>query len=537
MTVPALQHLTTDPPLTVEDRAADGASPRRLTMRLLRWDDPANTPQGRELFRRGAFEGIDPASVVIESERHGGALVGRGESYEDRDDGPYLTARIADTSSGRDIIELVREGIARAVSISFQPVTTEQGSDGVLHRARASLRRVAILPNGAYDGAEVLEMRGNPDMSDTATTTQGAQDAAQAPAAPPVDVQPILDRMDRLDASIAAVQAAGVHGTTQAPSAYPALDRHASFGEAWLAATEDPDTRAELHRVLADQVTGDNPGLVPPAYLSTIVGLVARARRGIVAFGGAAPLPASGMTLTWPKVSDTTHLIPHDQIVGAQATEKSEIVSSKVSFDNGTAAVGTWAGGSDVSWQLIRRSAPAYRDAYLRYLTNVWSMVTDAAFIAALETGAALTPTYNAATDTDGSGLAAALFSASVGIEADAGQPANVLLAASDVFEKVGAIPGLVPPAYGTQNVAGTAQASNLSVNVSGLQMIHEPHLSSGKMLLGVQEAATWHEDGSPFVAEADDVARLGTNVAVWSMGAAAVYNPEALALFTVTLA
>lgn len=533
-----LTHLTTDVPVEILERESTD-SPRRVLMRLFRWDEVADTPQGREMFPRGSLDGVDPTQVVIESERHGGALVGRGESIENRDDGPYLVARISATTAGRDLAELIRDGVTRAVSIAFQPVTTQQGRDGVLVRARAALRRVAILPSGAYQGAEVLEMRGS-DMTTETTTPdvpQDAQETPQAPAAPAFDPQPILQRMDRLDAAIATAQAGGAFGAGQVPTPYPILERHATFGDAWLAATDDPDTRTELHRALADQVTGDNPGLVPPSYLSRIVGIVDRARRTVGAFGGPQSLPESGMSFGWPKVDDTTFALDLSALIAEQVAEKSEIVSAKVSFDDATVAIKTYAGGSDLSWQLLRRSSPSYRDAYLRFLTNVWGMVTDRAFAAALEAGAGLAPTYNAATDTDGSALAAALFATSSEIESETGQPANVLLAASDVFVKVGSIPGLVPPAYGTQNVAGTAQASNLSINVSGLRMVHAPALSSGKMLLGTGESAAWHEDGSPFVAEADDVARLGTNVAVWSMGAGAVYNPRGLALFTVTLA
>lgn len=370
-------------------------------------------------------------------------------------------------------------------------------------------------------------------MSDVVQTPEVTE-----PAAPVVDLTPIYSRFDAMDEAIARVTAGAAIPGLSEPTI---LSRYDSYGEAWLAATSDPEVKAELHRALADQTTADNPGLVPAAWVPNIRGFVNLGRRGIGAFGGAQGLPASGMEVKWPKVDDTTQALDFSAIVAEQLTEKAEIVSAKVSFDSANAAIRTFAGGSDISWQLLRRSDPSYREAYLRFMTNVWARVTDTAFMAAVLAGAAGSDTLTI-DGTDGPGsaeaLLAALFKNSVIIEAVVGQPANVVLAASDVFAAFGGMaPALPPAAYGTQNVAGTAQASNLVVNASGLTIVHEPNMALGKMVIAAAEAAKWHEDGSPFVVDEADVAKLGQNVAVWSMGAAAIYEPNAIVVVTVTLA
>jgi hypothetical protein len=89
------------------------------------------------------------------------------------------------------------------------------------------------------------------------------------------------------------------------------------------------------------------------------------------------------------------------------------------------------------------------------------------------------------------------------------------------VFIQIGGV--LTPPPV--LNALGTAQASTLSPNVSGLPIYYSPNVAAGKMLVSNRLAAAWHEDG-PFQASEEDVAKLGTNVAFYGMGAASVYIP-----------
>jgi len=94
------------------------------------------------------------------------------------------------------------------------------------------------------------------------------------------------------------------------------------------------------------------------------------------------------------------------------------------------------------------------------------------------------------------------------------------------VFAALGAV--LTPGAYGTANLTGTAQASTLQVNVSGLAVVEAPYLTSGVAIFTNDRAAQWHEDG-PFIATAEDVAKLGQNRAYWSMGATGIFIPAGL--------
>ena len=75
------------------------------------------------------------------------------------------------------------------------------------------------------------------------------------------------------------------------------------------------------------------------------------------------------------------------------------------------------------------------------------------------------------------------------------GTPATVDLVSPTEFARLGGLASLWPPAYGTQNIAGTAQASTLSINISGLPIVRAPFLTGNTHLVLNGEAARWHED------------------------------------------
>jgi len=214
-------------------------------------------------------------------------------------------------------------------------------------------------------------------------------------------------------------------------------------------------------------------------------------------------------------------------IVGEQVAEKTEIVSVLVSFKRGQATLKTYAGGSDVSYQLQRRSSPSYMTLYDRILQIAYGITTENAFVDALVAGAGHTLVLDPAT-ANAAAIRAFLFGASAHVRTVTGAPASVVLVSSDVFLAWGSLEDLMPAAYGTQNVSGTSSASTLAINVSGLNIVEAPMAPAGTVLVTNEEAAAWLEEG-PFLATSEDVSKLGTDVAIWGMGAPGLFLPEAI--------
>lgn len=346
---------------------------------------------------------------------------------------------------------------------------------------------------------------------ETTTPATEAETLAATEAETVTQVEPV--DLDGLANRVAQLLGAG-------PVSGHPLAAYGSLGE-FARAVRAGDEDALRAFAIADQITTDNPGVIPPNWMSDVQGIVDRGARAITALGGPASLGEAGMTVDWPYFDGNL-----SAIVGAQAAEKTEVTSVKVSLKKGTTPLGTFAGGSDVSWQLIERSAPSYIDAYLRILTAAYAVVTDAAFCAALVaggTGAMTTP--GAPDTTTAEKFAAQVFEASVLVDEATGNPATAVLVDKATFLKLGALPGLWPKQYGTQNARGTADAATLQLEVSGLPVTYAPGLAANHAVITNNIAARWHGTG-PLFASADDVLKLGRDQVVWGMGASALYTP-----------
>lgn len=549
-----------------EGETGDG---RTLTIRLVKWGETAEqTEEGiRERFAPGAFAGVDPTRVTIEAQAHRRDLVGRGVSLEEREDGAYLTARIASTVGGNDLLTLIREGVLSAASVVFRPISQRLLPGGVIERTRVELARVAILDRGAYPSAAVVAVREEAieaqevaPVSDDAQTTATAEPEAPitpepvtapepaqedpVPPSPvlveraaPVDLSPIESRIDAVEQRIA-VLAEAPAAQPPTPAEVAALYALPSFEEFVERARAEKVITAGGHpaddglryafanfvqRTIADQITTNNAGIVPPAWLGSVARIVDLGRPAISALGGPQPLPESGMELDWPYVSSS------NTIIGEQTTQKTEVTSARVDIGKDTSAIKTYAGASDISVQLLKRSRPGYRETYDRIMLAYWAKVTDAAFAAAL-LSAGTAATYGWDADTTGKNLKGAVFAASVQVEEATGLPADAVLCATDVFQQLGFLSEIVPPtpAGNPSNAPGTAHAGTLEVSVAGLPFVHARGLTTGNVIVTNRQAAQWYEDG-PFAMTADDATLLGTDVAWYSFGATATFVPAGI--------
>jgi phage head maturation protease len=475
---------------------------REVDIRIMPWNVIANTPQGRESFSDTAFDGLDPSDVIIESQRHDGTIVGSGIEYRKAKDAGYLRTRISKTPAGDELLRLVHDKVLRRASVLFAPIDggTVHRQDGVLERQKADLRRVAIVPRGAYPGAEVIAMRSQ-------------EDTVPEP-------QPLT--LDAIEAAVRVIVAdaipAPVINVPGVPAEPGVLARAESLNDAYTRVLAGDE---ELARALADAITSDVPEIVRPAWLNDIRGIMDRGRPTITAFGRAG-LPDSGMAIAWPTFDGD-----FEDRVGEQVAQKTDIVSKKLVLGEAGAALKTYAGGVDISWQLIQRSSPSYRDAVIRIISIAYSLVTDRVMAAAVEAAAADGPAITGTTPT-AAAIAAALFEASGMVEDAVGQPANFVLAGTNAWLTIASSQGLVPAPYGTQNVQGTADARSLQVNVSGLPIIRDRNLDPDTALVSSSITADWLEDG-PRTAQQDVVAKLGTDVAVWGIGAPAIFIPTGI--------
>ena len=274
-------------------------------------------------------------------------------------------------------------------------------------------------------------------------------------------------------------------------------------------------------RALADQITTNNDGVLPPNWALDVKRIVDLGRPAITAMG-VESAGTTGMEFAWPYFDGDLA-----DIVEEQTTEKTEVNSIRIDIEKGTASLKTYAAGSDISYQLLQRSSPSYLDAHNRIMAHSYSFITNKKFADDLDARvcAGSDLNYNFAGDTDGLDFREYVFEASVLVETETGIPAEVVLVGSTLFKKFGGWSSFNPATYSVQNVSGIATAGTLAVNVSGLPVVHVRTLPATRAIISNRTTASWIEDG-PTLATQENVANLGRDVAIYGYGVTAIYNP-----------
>jgi HK97 family phage prohead protease len=498
-----MRTFTTDGTLLLHTRAEDGGD-------IIGSGYGMAVPYGVEIEYDGMRESFAPGAFDTT------AVIGKPLAYRHNEpigvitgatnepDGMYIDFDVVNTGLGRDAATLMRTGSSRGLSVAFAPIesTRTKGKNTIVY-TKAALAEVSLTHQPAYSTAGVGAIR-EENMS-----VETVEDTAPAVVAD-ILAREAIEELRREVASVAHV-AEPVHPLAQ----------FRSFGEYSKAVLEGLDTRA-----LFDQVTGDNPGVMPPVWLQQVRGIIDLGRPVITGVGGPQSAGTVGLDINWPYFDgDLT------AIVEAQATQKSEVNSVQISIEKGTASLGTYAAGSDISYQLLQRSQPSYLDAHNRIMAASYSTVTDRKFTNDIWNQGNSTVTYDMSADTTGSVFRAAVFEASMKCEDATGVPATIVYASTALMIEIGGWESFFPAPYGVQNVSGVATASTLQVNVSGLRVVRAKWLDGAAARHAIVtngEAARWIEDG-PRLANAENVSLLGRDIAIFGYGVTAAYLPNGI--------
>jgi HK97 family phage prohead protease len=456
----------------------------------------------RESFAPGAF---DTAAVVGKplAYRHN-EPIGVITAASNEPDGLYIDFDVVNTSLGRDAATLMRTGSSRGLSVGFAPLESKrtQGKNAIVY-TKAALAEVSLTHQPAYSTAGVGSIR------EDHMSVETVEDAAPAVVAD-IQAREAIDELRREVQSVAHV-AEPVHPLAQ----------FRSFGEYSKAVLEGFDSRA-----LVDQVTDNNPGVLPPVWLMQVRGIIDLGRPVITGVGGPQSAGTSGLDINWPYFDGNL-----TTIVEAQANEKDEVNSVRIDIKKGTASLATYAAGSDISYQLLQRSMPSYLDAHNRIMAASYSTVTDRKFTDDMWQLGSGTETYDLSADTTGATFRATVFEASMKCEDATGVPATIVYASTALMTAIGGWESFYPAPYGVQNVSGVATASTLQVNVSGLRVVRAKWLDGAAARHAIVtngEAARWIEDG-PRLAQAENVSQIGRDIAIYGYGVTAAYLPAGI--------
>jgi uncharacterized protein len=498
-----MRTVTTDSTLLLHTRADDGGD-------IIGTGYGMAVPYGVEIEFDGMRESFAPGAFDTT------AVVGKPLAYRHNEpigvitaatneaDGLYIDFDVVNTSLGRDAATLMRTGSSRGLSVGFAPLESKrtQGKNAIVY-TKAALAEVSLTHQPAYSSAGVGSIR------EDHMSVETVEDAAPAVVA---DIQ-AREAIDELRREVQSV----VH---VAEPVHP-LAQFRSYGEYSKAVLEGFESRA-----LFDQVTGDNAGVLPPVWLQQVRGIIDLGRPVITGVGGPQSAGTTGLDINWPYFDgDLT------TIVAAQANEKDEVNSVQISIEKGTASLGTYAAGSDISYQLLQRSQPSYLDAHNRIMAASYSTVTDRKFTSDLWNLGTGTVNYDMSGDTTGAAFRAAVFEASMDCEDATGVPASIVYASTALMHRNWRLGVVLPSALLGPERVGVATASTLQVNVSGLRVVRAKWLDGNPAMNAVitnGEAVRWIEDG-PRLANAENVGQLGRDIAIYGYGVTAAYLPAGI--------
>lgn len=489
-----------------------------------------------ESFAPGAFKG----AIAHRGDRpwpfldkHEGRVIG-GIRFSEDEIGLKYEGRLLDTVAAKEYAETVTVNNGVSLEWVYRGAKSKQTKQGIEHQ---SITRIAALAGEyipAFDGAYVALRGEDRNMGDT------DQEAILTEPAKPEVVGLSRTEVGQLatDAATEVMRQYAERGALTTTMADP-MAGYATLGDLVHAAAREVSERdatgrpsglrAHAARAIAKRVLDDttfNSGANAALANGNLVTqelqrLVNRGRPAITAFGGPRSLgDIAGLTLNWPYFDGTLA-----DFVAAQSAEKAAIISASVDIKLGTEALLTYAGGTDISYQILRRGSPSILDMYARIWLAAWSAVTDAAFVTELESGTVTVDQTQALASVTLAEATGYFITASLAVEAATGQPAQFILASTTAFTRLA---NLIAPSSTQIVAASSLNLAGLRIGVGNLPIIHVAGITAGKMIASNELAAAWYEDG-PFLASDDDVEKLGRNVAYWSLGAGARFIPAGI--------
>lgn len=462
-------------PITL-DAAAGEDAPRTITGIAVPWNVAANASGQKVMFKRGAFDlNAKPARLL---ENHDGRPIGMVTELVDLDNGLGFSASFAKSRQADDVVELIQMSAYDSVSVGAVPKKFKYDKDGVMIVSSADLIELSVVTTPAFSDAKIEKIAASEDdpeveeestepQPDTSlqeeTMSQETPETVEATASVPTALfysaprSPIKTNADYL------------HHSVQA-----ALNPQ-SESRLWVAAADE--AKAKFIQAADDSFT-TNPAFSPVAYQREVVQVNIGSRPVIDACGGTRAIPASGMTISIPKITTNGTVATTSE---GGAPSETGIVSSYV---NGT--VVKLAGLQRWSVELQERSDPSFAQIMLDNMTRSYRKATEVATIAAITAGG----TQATATAASAAGIQSFVSTESAAAYLATGDVVSAYTAGVSQWSLMqNAVDGSNRPLFNAgqpQNSAGSAEATTLFGNVLGVPL----YVSSNMVSTSIDESA-----------------------------------------------
>ena len=363
-------------PITL-DAAAGEDTPRSITGIAVPWDVVANASGQKVMFKRGAFDlNAKPARLL---ENHDGRPIGMVTELVELDNGLGFSAVFARSKQADDVVELIQMSAYDSVSVGAVPNKFKYDKNGVMVVSQADLIELSVVTSPAFPDAKIEKIAASetdPEVDEDANETQ--------PDTTPEEETMSEPTTETVEAT-STVPTALFYSAPRSP-----IKTNADYLHHSVQAALNPNSESRLYVAAADEAKArfiqaaddsftTNPAFSPVQYERNVVQVNIGSRPVIDACGGTRAIPASGMTISIPKI--TTNGTVATTAEGAGPSETG-IVSSYV---NGT--VVKLAGLQRWSVELQERSDPSFAQIMLDNMTRSYRKATEVATIAAITAG------------------------------------------------------------------------------------------------------------------------------------------------------
>lgn len=344
--------------LIAREDTGDG---KTITGIAVPFDAPTQIVPGyREQIARGAIDCTNMPMLFYRHDEPIGVVTSLTETAE----GLEMTARISDTSLGRDVATLARDGAIASLSIGFYESEYEdtKTDEGTLRtQTRIDLREISLVPIPAYEPARITNVRSKEEQENPPMDTLELNDAQDRE-----DFDTLTRGLEDLTASMTNLERRMALTETTSTDA-PKTVENRSAGELIKAyANGDDSARSALAPYVGRSFTGTTTDADArynePTFISDLTRLVVLANPLMELFSKGS-LPAEGNTIEFAELKDNTIK------AGKQAKEGDPLPTGSVSVQTKTATVNTYGGGAVLSRQVIERSRSNILDLHLRALT------------------------------------------------------------------------------------------------------------------------------------------------------------------------
>jgi HK97 family phage prohead protease len=333
--------------------------------------DEVGVIAGREYrFKAGSVRLGRRTPLLVDHDR--GQPIGVLAELVEQESGVLARFRVDATPAGDEALTQAASGSRGSLSIGAEVVRSRINRDGVIDVEAGDVVEVSLLALGAFDSAEVTRVAAEADEPQEPAEPAGDDDddeEEEETPAEPVETSPDQEELeleepdDSDDAGAAGDTPEG--GTMTAAAAAPVIRAERSPAARELLAGEyvlnlilagqgDREARRIIEAALAESVSTDVAGLLPPTFERTVIGGKDVQRPLYEAFRSR-PLPGVGLNVNKPGWTTPP--------VGAWAADvDADATSSKVVIGSQVATVQRWDWAGAIPWVVVQRSDPSVVD-------------------------------------------------------------------------------------------------------------------------------------------------------------------------------